>query len=274
MAPAPVSALIPDRGPLPLTALRYLVRGLLLAVHLFPGLLVPVLPLLLDRLRRLAIPSSLSAAAVGWWSGGLLWIFGLRIRIEGEVAREPVLLVVNHQSWMDIELVHSSCLAQFIAKIEIASWPLVGALAALAGTVFHRRGSADSLRASIETLSDSLLRGRTVAVFPEGGIAAPGEIGIFHPRVLDAAIRAGVPIQPVALFYGFGTAVNPRLASRPGESFFGNFFRVLGEPRMDARLVFLPPIRDLSEPRRQLAERARMLIRDAVGLSAAGMVRD
>src|ERR1700761_2749680 len=63
----------------------------------------------------------------------------LSVRV-GQPLADAVLFVANHTSWIDIELLHSQRAACFVAKAEIARWPLVGWLAAAGGTIFHRRG--------------------------------------------------------------------------------------------------------------------------------------
>ena len=80
----------------------------------------------------------------------LVRIFGFRIRRIGEPLPGAVLFVANHVSWLDIELMHSQRIMSFVAKAEIARWPLVGWLATRAGTIYHQRGSTHSLGAVME----------------------------------------------------------------------------------------------------------------------------
>jgi 1-acyl-sn-glycerol-3-phosphate acyltransferase len=72
-------------------------------------------------------------------------IFGFRVRRFGTPLRGGALFVANHVSWMDIELMHAERVVGFVAKSEISRWPLIGWLARRAGTIYHRRGSNESL---------------------------------------------------------------------------------------------------------------------------------
>ena len=90
----------------------------------------------------------------------------------------------------------------FVAKSEIARWPFVGWLAARAGTIFHQRGSTDSLAAVMARVVERLREGMAVGVFPEGGSGHGDAVGTFHARIFQTALDANVPVQPVALRYG------------------------------------------------------------------------
>ena len=75
-----------------------------------------------------------------------------------------------------------------------------------------------------------------------------------------------MPVQPVALVYGAGGAAQQVIAFARGESFAGNFLRLLGEPARSATVHFLEPIpAGREEGRRRIAELARGRIVDAMG---------
>ena len=156
---------------------RYLVRTPLLLAHIVVGLPLTVVALnpLLGKIpvgkRRL------DQFMISWWSGTLIRVFGFRIRSFGTPLPGAVMYVANHLSWLDIELMHSQRAIGFVAKSEIASWPLVGWLATRAGTIYHRRGDSDSMAAVlervVETFGDRVLEtviGRTVK-FPDASVA-------------------------------------------------------------------------------------------------------
>lgn len=195
---------------------------------------------------------------VRWWSGGLLRVFGLRVRRVGQPMPGAVMFVANHVSWIDIIALHSQRMMGFVAKREIAGWPLVGWLAARGETIFHHRGSQESLGGVLHEMRARLHEGRAVGVFPEGRTRDGREVGPFHARIFLAAVEAGAPVQPVALRYGEGGSAQPVVAFAPGESFFGNFLRLLGEPARPAEVAFLEPVvPGDAEGRRRIAEIAR-----------------
>ena len=255
-SPAAPSAARDRRRPL-----RYLVRVPLLLLHiLIAPLLAVVVALLPAHSARDAGHEPQAHRIVRWWSARLLRIFGMQVRCSGEPLADPVLFVANHVSWLDIELLHTQRAACFVAKAEIADWPLVGWLAARAGTLFHRRGSTHSLGAVMAVMVERLRQGRAVAVFPEGGIDHAGSayrVRTFHARIFQAALDATVPVQPVALAYRRDGMLWEGATFLSGESFLGNFIRLLGESGLQAEVTFLAPVVASGDGRRRQAEAAR-----------------
>ena len=201
--------------------------------------------------------STFEKRMIRWWSGALLRRFGLRIRRFGEPLPGAVLYVANHISWLDIVLIHSQRPVSFVAKSEIARWPFVGWLASQAGTIFHRRGSTDSLAVVMATVVERLKAGTPVGVFPEGGSGHGDKVGTFHARIFQTALDANVPVQPVALRYGRDGRQDPSVPFGRKEGFFSNFLRVLGNPSMDAEVHFLEPVAATPDARRRMAEQSR-----------------
>src|SRR3546814_1826940 len=70
----------------------------------------------------------------------------------------------------------------FVAKREIAGWPLVGWLATRGETIFHQRGSQESLGGVLQVMLARLRSGHSVGVFPEGRTGHGDEVGPFHAR--------------------------------------------------------------------------------------------
>jgi len=240
--------------------LRYAARTPLLLLHaLIAG------PLALLALNPVAArvrfgDTTFEKAMIRWWSGALVRRFGFRIRRFGEPLPGAVLYVANHISWLDIELMHSQRPVSFVAKSEIARWPFVGWLSARAGTIFHRRGSTDSLASVMATVVERLKSGEPVGVFPEGGSGHGEEVGTFHARIFQTALDADVPVQPVALRYGRDGRQDPSVPFGRKEGFFPNFLRVLGNPAMDAEIHFLAPVAATPDARRRMAEESRARI--------------
>jgi 1-acyl-sn-glycerol-3-phosphate acyltransferase len=249
----------------PLRPLRYAIRTPLLLLHIL--IAAPLGVLVLNPLAaRIRIGStSLEKFMIRWWSGVLMRIFGFHVRRFGEPLPGAVLYVANHISWLDIELMHSQRPISFVAKSEIAGWPFVGWLAARAGTIFHRRGSTDSLNAVMGRVVERLRAGEPVGVFPEGGSGHGDRVGTFHARIFQTALDADVPVQPVALRYGRDGHQDPRVPFGVNESFLGNFLRILGGPSMDAEVHFLEPVPATPDARRRMAEESRARIVRSLG---------
>lgn len=262
--PAPAGAAAPT-GVTAVRALRYVLRVPMLLWHLLVHL--PLTLLLITPLtRHLRLgDESVEHRVIRAWSAGLMRVFGFRLRRIGAPLPGATLFVANHVSWIDIQMLHSQRMMGFVAKREISNWPVIGWLAARGETIFHHRGSTQSLGGVLHEMLSRLRDGRSIGVFPEGGTRGGGEIGPFHARIFMAAVEAGVPVQPVALRYGAHGNAQSVVAFAPGEGFLGNFLRLLGEPARIAEVHFLAPIepRD-TEGRRRIADLARQRIIDAM----------
>lgn len=233
-----------------------------LLVHLVLMLPLVVVLVLLNPVTARLRPGGerLDHVAIRLWSAALVRIFGLRVRRFGHPLPGAVLLVANHVSWLDIELVHSQCVASFVAKAEIARWPLIGWIVGRAGTIYHSRGSGDSLHGVMHLMRKRLQSGHSVAVFPEGRATRGEAVEKFHARIFQPAVLAGVPAQPVALRYGHGGDAQTVVAFAPGETMVSNFLRLLGEPGRAAEIHFLEPVIADEGGRRRMAELCRARI--------------
>lgn len=239
-------------------AFRYLYRVPLLLLHILLPLPLTLL-CLAPPLRDIRCGAeTLGDRAVRTWSGVLAWIFGFRLRRFGTPLPGATLFVANHVSWVDIEILHSQRMMGFVAKYEIRGWPLVGWLAAQGQTIFHQRGSTDSLNDVLEQMVERLRQGRSVGVFPEGRTRGGHEVGPFHARIFQAAVEAQVPVQPVALRFGQRGSAQTVVAFGPRENFAQNFLRLLGERARIAEVHFLEPIPPGQvDGRRRIAELSR-----------------
>ena len=148
-------------------------------------------------------------------------------------------------------------LSQGVAKAEIARWPVVGWVASRGSTIYHHRGSNDSLHGVMHQMVERLRQGLAVGVFPEGRTMRGDAVGTFHARIFQPATVAGVPAQPVALKYGPGGDAQTIVAFQPGENFVQNVFRLLGEPARIVEVHFLEPVAASEDGRRRMAEACR-----------------
>jgi 1-acyl-sn-glycerol-3-phosphate acyltransferase len=246
--------------------LRYLWRTPWLLAHVLLGL--PVAMFLINPLtqRMTRRGERVDHVAIRLWSAGLLRVFGLRTRRYGTPLPGAALFVANHVSWIDITLMHSQRVVGFVAKAEIAKWPLVGWLASRGGTIYHHRGDNESLHGVMHQMVQRLEHGQSVGVFPEGRTTSGERIGVFHARIFQPAVLAGVPAQPVALKYGARGNAQTTVAFQKGEHFLGNFLRLLGEPARVAEVHFLEPVGATGDGRRRMAETCRERIVAAMGL--------
>jgi 1-acyl-sn-glycerol-3-phosphate acyltransferase len=250
--------------------LRYVWRVALVLVHLLAAILICASIVSWNRKAVMRNGHEPFAHRVQRaWSRHLLRVFGLRAIRFGEPVADPALFVANHTSWLDIEALHTQRAACFVAKAEIAHWPLVGWLAASAGTIFHRRGNNGSLNLVMQTMVERMRAGRSVAVFPEGSTSHDEVTRVFHARIFQTALDAQVPVQPVALrFARNGKRVLDR-GFRDGESFVQNIVRLLGAPPVDFEIHFLEVVPASPNARRHMAELARARIEAVLDIDSS-----
>jgi 1-acyl-sn-glycerol-3-phosphate acyltransferase len=141
-------------------------------------------------------------ARVQVWSLRMLALLGITLELHGQPPRSgPVLLVANHISWLDILVMHAACYCRFVSKADVRHWPLIGTLATGGGTIYIERESRrDALRV-VHHMAESLQAGDVVAVFPEGTTSDGVALLPFHANLIQAALSARAPAQPVALSF-------------------------------------------------------------------------
>jgi 1-acyl-sn-glycerol-3-phosphate acyltransferase len=136
------------------------------------------------------------------WSLELLAHLAIKLVVNGQPPQAgPVLLVVNHISWLDIAVMHAARHCRFVSKADVQRWPVVGTLAGGAGTLFIERNSRRDARRVVHYMTECLRQGDVLAVFPEGTTGDGTTVLPFHANLLQAAIAAQVPAQPVALHF-------------------------------------------------------------------------
>lgn len=152
--------------------------------------------------------------------------------MRGRAPRGRALLVANHVSWLDVLAVLAVSPARMLAKREVRRWPLVGALAAAAGTVFVDRSRPRDLPATVAQVAGALRSGRSVAVFPEGttwcGAATDCRpSGGFRPAMFEAAVAAGAPVVPLRIGYRYAGDPSTLPAFLGEETLWASVRRVL-----------------------------------------------
>ncbi len=214
-----------------LTAAFRLLRVLLHALHGW-WIITFLFPRLQPRQRE---------ARVQIWAIGMLTCLGIRLQVLGaSAAAGPVLLVSNHISWLDILVLHAGVYCRFVSKADVRHWPLVGALATGAGTLYIERASRRDAMRVVHQMADALRGGDVLAVFPEGTTGDGLALLPFHANLLQAAISADVPAQPVLLRFIDARTGQPSLApSYMGDThLLTSMWRTLTAPSIVARLRF------------------------------------
>ena len=133
---------------------RDIMRGLraLLVLAAFFAFTFPLMPL---QLLFLWTGSRYARTFPNWYHRQVCRIVGIRLHIDGGVARDHgVLLISNHVSWLDITVLSAVAPVSFVAKQEVASWPFVSWLAKLQRSVFVDR----TRRSEVTDKANEILR--------------------------------------------------------------------------------------------------------------------
>ncbi|HEX4985855.1 MAG TPA: lysophospholipid acyltransferase family protein [Burkholderiales bacterium] len=260
-APAPERAHLPDLTPTPLPVRLF--RAGRLALHLVSGVLQVALffPFCAKDLRD---------HAVARWSARLLGILNVRAVVTGGPPRSPgrhAVLVANHVSWLDIQLIHSVWQVRFVAKSEVRRWPVIGWLSARVGTLFIRRGRGRHAARINEAIHEAFRRGDAIGVFPEGTTSDGSELTRFHASLLQPAVDEDALVYPAALRYLDAAGNVCRQASYVGDASLLESMRMIFRQRtIVAELRFLPAIDAVGRTRRELAAAAQAVIAEALNL--------
>ncbi|MFO1245492.1 MAG: lysophospholipid acyltransferase family protein [Ramlibacter sp.] len=210
-----------------LRALWHAVAGWLTIVLVFPRLLPD------QRNIRVQV-----------WARQMLAVLGIDLQTHGTPpAHGPMLLVANHISWLDILVMHAARHCRFVSKSEVRRWPLIGTLSTGAGTLYIERESRRDAMRVVHQMADALKAGDILAVFPEGTTSDGVSLLPFHANLIQAAISAGAPVQPVALSFIDVATGQPSLAPCyiNDDTLFGSIWRTLTAPRIAAVVTYGEP---------------------------------
>jgi 1-acyl-sn-glycerol-3-phosphate acyltransferase len=190
------------------------------------------------------------------------------------VETTPVLFVGNHVSYLDITVIGSVIETSFIAKAEIADWPLFGWLAKLQRSVFVERRSARA-GAQRDEIAERLAAGDNLVLFPEGTSDDGIHVLPFRSALFGVAERkvGGRPltVQPFSIAYTRLHGVPIGREWQPIYAWYGDMdlprhlWRVLGLGRARVDLVFHPPVMlPTVGSRKALADHCFSAVRDGV----------
>ncbi len=136
------------------------------------------------------------------WSKHLLKIFHIELLVQGAglLKHAPHLIASNHISWLDIHVINAFRPIRFVAKSEVAGWPIFGWMAQQLGTVFIRRDSARHARQVVGQMAE-VLKTESICIFPEGTSTVGATVLPFKPNLFESAIVTQTLVFPLAIQY-------------------------------------------------------------------------
>lgn len=194
------------------------------------------------------------------WAGALLAKLAIKLVVKGNPpSAGPMFLVSNHISWLDILVIHASKHCRFVSKADVKNWPVLGALATGAGTLYIERESRRDAMRVVHHISEALQNGDILAVFPEGTTGNGIDLLPFHANLLQAPIVCNAPIQPVALKYlDPQTGQTSQVMSYVGdESLLDSLWRTLKSKDVTAIVTYGEPQLSNGRSRREWSDDLR-----------------
>ncbi len=210
------------------------------------------LVLLLPQLLALGFRPRLAAVVPRFYHRGVCTILGIKLDVVGERAPlPPVLFACNHVSWLDIVVLGALIPGSFVAKQEVADWPIAGFLAKLQRTIFveRRRQRAAAYR---DQMYERHAAGDLLILFPEGTSSDGNRVLPFKSSFFAVAEGAvgghALAVQPVSLAYTrldnmpMGRRLRPLLAWYGDMTLLPHLWRIFGAGPVTAVVEFHPVV--------------------------------
>ncbi len=216
------------------------------------------------------------------WFQACQKICGLRVRVKGRAnTRGATLFCANHVSYLDIIVLGALADARFVAKKDVATWPLFGFLARLADTIFVTRQRRNA-RGDCRELKAALGGGDKLFLFPEGTSSNGLSVLPFRSTLFAAVdprnTSVDVVMQPVSIAYS-RYADGRRLKGELTDLYAwygdmtlaGHLLGVFGLKGCVVEVTFMPQIRAAAFPdRKSLAEACEHAVRHGLLRSHRG----
>lgn len=218
---------------------------------------------------------------------------GVRVSVNGACVRNgAVLITANHCSWLDISVLSRVQPLSFIAKSEVATWPIFGLFAKLQRSIFVNRSKRTETGDVAKEIAQRLKEGDAMVLFAEGTSSDGNRVLPFRTALIGAAKAAMVAdlrdarkkgieqeeqpvwIQPLSVSYNGLQGMPMGRQHRPLAAWYGDMeliphlWTIMKEGAVDVTLTFGEPIPFGSDAnRKQVAIRAEEIVR-------ANMLRD
>ncbi|MEZ4331534.1 MAG: lysophospholipid acyltransferase family protein [Myxococcota bacterium] len=193
------------------------------------------------------------------WARSVGRRIGMRVVVEGEPPDGPCAIVANHLGYLDIVALWCVVPGVFVARADLAGWPLIGVASRLVGTIPIDRGRKRDLLRVLPELTAALAAGRNVLFFPEATSSRGATVLPFRSPLFEAAVRRAAPVVGVGIHYvspGAGAPAAERLCWWGDMPFVRHVFDSLRVPRFEVHLRFSGPI-EAGDDRKALCRLAR-----------------
>jgi len=201
------------------------------------------------------------------WNADVLRLLGVQRMVHGELSSEAALFISNHVSWIDIMTINSVRANRFVSKKEVADWPIVGAMVTLVGTLYVDRSQRRDAQRVLREMTSSLQQARSIVVFPEGTTGPGPQLLHFHANLMQSAIDASAPVQPVVIRYADSQhAFSPAPVYVGDTSMLESLWWIACAEGLTVHVQVLPPRLPPHVDRRMLCEFVQQDIQQALSV--------
>jgi len=183
---------------------------------------------------------------IQFWCKRLLSIFEIKVEVQGLDSylynQKQYLIVSNHISWMDIILIQSIKPSIFVAKSDVASWPLFGWVAQMTGTIFIKRDKVSDIKKALKKMKRRLIK-RSVCIFPEGTSTNGRYLLPFKSNLFQSSIDTNKSILPLCLRYKQKGTYSDKVAFIGDMSLVDSIIKIKNENDITVVVDVLQPIR-------------------------------
>lgn len=191
------------------------------------------------------------------WHKVSCWAVGLRVHVLGEPQKGPVLYLANHVSWLDILALSHAAPLSFVAKADVAQWPVFSWLAKWQRTIFVERDKRSKTGVALDAMVRRLEDGDALVLFPEGTSSEGWQLLPFKSALIGAVVETATRlenhnvdlfVQPVALAYTtlqgipLGRMEADRAAWIGDIDLLPHLWSVLKNGRLEVQILFGDPV--------------------------------
>lgn len=190
---------------------------------------------------------------------------GVKIQVHGEIPRAG-LIVANHISYLDIVGLSAAGAFAFVAKREVATWPLFGAYARYGATIFVNREQRGAVADVAAEMRAHLEAGVPIVLFPEGTSTGGDTVLPFRSSLFDPVVKLACPVTACGLRYTVEEgSVADEVAYWRDMSLAPHLFHLLGKTGVTLHLHFGPSLHRPAD-RKTLARDLHQEVRTLAGL--------
>ena len=183
---------------------------------------------------------------IQFWCKRLLSIFEIKVEVQGLnnllFNQKQYLMVANHISWMDIIVIQSIKPSIFVAKSDVASWPLFGWVAQMTGTIFIKREKVSDIKKALKKMKRRLIK-RSVCIFPEGTSTNGRYLLPFKSNLFQSSIDTNKSILPLCLRYKQKGIYSDKVAFIDDMSLVDSIIKIKKEIDISVEVEVLQPVR-------------------------------